>query len=155
MVQVGLCLFFIPRCFLTGRGEDAGLFGVSGGIRLKHIFVLSSALFLWCQKGVGALSNHLFSALSCNSTAMLCLSLLVSMEGQRGSVSEPQFCLSNMTVCDKMLLFLVKLESFCKKLAEVCPCSVILLYKSNLCCCREWCINGLFPWCWALNSLWS
>lgn len=152
MMQVGLCLFFIPGCFFDRQGENAGLFGVSGGIRLKHFLVLCSS---GVRKGWEQNPTIHFLPFPANSTAMLCLSFLVSTEGWRGSMSELQFCQSSMTVCDKMLLFLVKLESFCKKLAEVCHCNVILLYKSNLCCCREWCINGWFPWCWVLNSLWS
>jgi len=49
-----------------------------------------------------------------NSAATLCLSFLVSLEGQRGSMSKFQFWLSNMTTRVNVLLFLVKLGSFCQ-----------------------------------------
>lgn len=136
-------LIFYSWMFFDRQGENAGLFGVPGGIRLKHLF---DALFLLlCSFGVGKGSENNPPIHFPLFPAMLCLSVLVSTAGRRGSMSQLQFCLSNMTVRDKMLFFLVKLESFCRKLAEVCHCNVILLYKSNPSCCREWCINGFFP----------
>lgn len=58
--------FLFLDFFWQAGGECRAFLGCQGELGW-NIFLcsLSSALFLWCQKRVGAKSNHPFSALSC------------------------------------------------------------------------------------------
>lgn len=144
--------FFFLDAFWQARGEYRAS-GVPGESWLKPLFPhLSSALSQWYQKGEGEQSTHLFLPFPANSAAVLCLSFLVSQEGQRGSMSKSQFWLSGMTAHINRLFFgslgssasLLSLHDFAIAMGF---CSVNLVGAVEG--------TGLFPRCWALSSLWS